>query len=265
VTKIDLRSQSVTFDVEVRTSDNVKLRLKGIIFWRVKDVPQMIKATSDPKGAIWHRARSVLIQSVSKAKLADFMNGFSSIVTAAFESQAQDSFYAERGVEVQSMEVTSFECVDRETATVLQDIIRETTERINKLQAQESENEVQAAKLAAEVELEKKQGEVRSAKVDADLLVEKRRLEYLKIKAENDNLEAQTGGEAAGYVLSKKVATFMDGLKTALPATDDRLELYKLQEQLRSKNQDTSNLASGKAQLFLTPNDVNLKLQMGSS
>jgi hypothetical protein len=44
--------------------------------------------------------------------------------------------------------------------------------------------------------------------------------------------------------------------------SSDRLELYKLQEQLQAKNEDTRNLASGKAQLFLTPQDVNLKLSM---
>jgi len=262
VTKIDLRSQSMTFDVEVRTADNVKLRLKGIIFWRLMDVPRMIRATSDPKGAVWHRARSVLIQAVSKEKLAAFMNSFNTIVTEAFETQAKDAFYEERGVEVQSMEVTSFECVDAETAQVLQNIIRETTERINKLQAQESENEVRAAKLAADVALEKQAGDVRAAEVDANLLVEKRRLEFLKIKAENDNLEASVRGKAAGLSMSNKAATFMDGLKTSLPNTSDRLELYKLQEQLQAKNEDTRNLASGKAQLFLTPQDVNLKLSM---
>merc|ERR1712100_841654 len=56
VTKIDLRAQSVKFDYEVRTSDNVKLRLKGIIFWQITDVPTMIKATHDPRGDVSHRS-----------------------------------------------------------------------------------------------------------------------------------------------------------------------------------------------------------------
>merc|ERR1711896_60712 len=101
-------------------------------------------------------------------------------------------------------EVTSFECVDKETAQVLQEIIQETTNRINKLQAQESANEVMAAKLAADVTLEKQQGEVRAAKVSADIQVEKQRLEYLKAMAENDKLEASIGGESSGLTLAKR-------------------------------------------------------------
>lgn len=152
VTKIDLRAQSVKFDYKVRTSDNVELRLKGIIFWQVKDVPKMIKATNDPRGNVWHRARSILIQSVSKSKLADFMNGFNSIVAEAFKTQSTDGFYLERGVEMQSMEVTSFECVDEQTAKVLQEIIQETTNRMNRLSQAESENEVKMFKMQGQIE-----------------------------------------------------------------------------------------------------------------
>merc|ERR1719183_1357344 len=143
------------------------------------------------------------------------------------------------------MEVTSFECVDEQTAKVLQEIIQETTNRINKLQAQESANEVMAAKLAADVTLEKKQG-----------------LEYLKAKAENDKLEASIGGESSGLTLAKRASTFMSGLNSALPDSAQRFQLYKLQETLQAKNADTKNLASGSAKLFLTPQDLNLKLNM---
>merc|ERR1712100_568886 len=188
------------------------------------------------------------------------MNGFNNIVDSAFKAQATDGFYLERGVEVKSMEVTSFECVDKETAAVLQEIIQETTNRINKLQAQQSANDVMAAKLAADVELEKQRGDVRAAKVNADIQVEKQRLEYLKTKAENDKLEASMGGEASGLTLAKKASTFLAGLGSALPNTTERLELYKLQGTLEAKNADTKNLAGGTAKLFLTPEDLNLKL-----
>merc|ERR1719265_1543568 len=106
----------------------------------------MIRATSDPSGDVWHHARSCLIQAVSKVDLATFMSGFNGIVMAAFKEQAGDGFYLERGVEVHSMELTRYKCTDDKTAAVLQEIIQETTNRINRLQAQESENEVRAAK-----------------------------------------------------------------------------------------------------------------------
>jgi len=70
---------------------------------------------------------------------------------AAFEAQATDGFYTERGVEILSMEVTRYEPMDLKTAEVLQEIIQETTNRINRLQQQNSENDVQAAKLASDI------------------------------------------------------------------------------------------------------------------
>merc|ERR1719326_997261 len=133
ITKIDMRARMMFFTYEVRTSDNVKLRLDGNIFWRVKDVKKMISATSDPEGEVWQHARSALIQGVSKTTLSFFMANFNNISMEAFATQAADGFYAERGVEMISMEVTRFEPVDKETAAVLQQIIQETTNRINKL------------------------------------------------------------------------------------------------------------------------------------
>merc|ERR1712193_207518 len=84
VTKIDQRSQYMTFNYEVRTSDNVRLRLEGTVFWRVTNVPKMVHATPDPMGDVWHHTRSTLIQAVSQATLEQFMEGFNSIVAQAF-------------------------------------------------------------------------------------------------------------------------------------------------------------------------------------
>merc|ERR1712166_313389 len=110
VQKIDLRAQYMTFDYEVRTSDNVRLRLEGTVFWRVTDVLKMVHATPDPMGDVWHHTRSTLIQAVSQATLEQFMEGFNTIVKEAFQAEVADSFYEDRGVEVQSMEVARFEC-----------------------------------------------------------------------------------------------------------------------------------------------------------
>merc|ERR1719281_799537 len=89
VTKIDLRAQYMTFNYEVRTSDNVRLRLEGTVFWRVVDVPKMVHATPDPMGDVWHHTRSTLIQAVSQATLEKFMEGFNSIVMQAFQAEAK--------------------------------------------------------------------------------------------------------------------------------------------------------------------------------
>jgi len=78
------------------------------------------------------------------------------------------------------MEVTKYECVDAETAATLQEIIQETTDRINRLQKQRSQNDVEFAKLQADIELEKQ------------------RTKLITTQAYNDRLAAEKQGEARG-------------------------------------------------------------------
>jgi len=235
------------FTYEVRTSDNVKPRLDGNIFSRVKDVKKMIDTSSDPEGEVWQHARSALIQGVSKATLSVFMARFNNITMEAFEAQGNDGFYADRGVAIVSMEVTRFEPVDKKTAEVLQQIIQETTNRINKLQVQNSENEVLAAKLAA------------------DITMEKQRTELIKTQSQNEQLQAQMQGESGGMERAMGAKAFIDGLNTSIANVGKRVELYELHEMLENNRANTHNLAAGKANLFLTPQDMNLKIHMGAA
>lgn len=246
VEKIDLRARKVFFRFEVRTRDNVKLNLEGTIFWQVRNVSKMILATADPQGDVWHHARNALIQAVSNATLAGFMSGFNQIVTASFERESTDGFYIDRGVELQSMELTRFDCADPETSKILQQIIQETTNKINKLTAQESANQVKAAALAAEISLEKS------------------RTELIRTKTANDKLAAKMQGESTGVELAESASTFIDGLRAAVPNVTTRVELYRMHNELLHRNHDTKNLASGKAQLFLTPQDLNLRVGTGT-
>merc|ERR1712087_623019 len=190
---------------EVRTSDNVKLRLEGQIFWKIIDVRRLIDATDDPAGDVWQHARSALIQAVSDQPLNAFMAGFNAIVMQAFRTQATDGVYSERGVQVVSMELTRYEPMDRKTADTLQQIIQETTNRINKLQAQESENEVKAAKLRSDIKLESQ------------------RKELIEAQSENARLEAEMTGQSDGTKLVERAATFISGLADALPDVDSRV------------------------------------------
>merc|ERR1719183_801632 len=206
----------------------------------------MIDTSSDPEGEVWQHARSGLIQAVSKTTLSVFMDNFNNISMEAFASQAADGFYAERGVEFISMEVTRFEPVDKKTADVLQLIIQETTNRINRLQVQNSENDVLAAKLAADIQMEKG------------------KTELIESQAKNQQLQAKMEGESGGMKRAQSAKAFIDGLNQSLPNVSKRVELYELHEKLESSLANTKHLASGKAHLFLTPEDLKLKLQMGT-
>jgi len=248
ITKIDMRSQNLYFDFEVRTSDNVRLQLEGVVRWKVDKVNIMIQGTRDPRGDVWHHSRHILLQAVSKINLQDFMQNFNARVKTAFEQDRVNgtSFYTERGVMVESMEVTGYQCVDAKTAEILQEIIRETTNRINRMQKQNSENDVARAKL------------------EADIRLEKERTKLLTTKASNDRLVSEMEGEASGLKLAKSAQTFLNalgGVNATLPDVASRLELYRLHQDLASKNDTTSNLASGSAMLFVTPEEVNMNLK----
>lgn len=242
VEKIDLRARKIFFRYEVRTSDNVKLSLEGTIFWQMQNVSRMLMATADPQGDVWHHARNAMIQAVSNSTLESFMSGFNKIIQDSFLAEARSDFYADRGVELQSMELTRFDCTDEETAQILQQIIQETTNKINRLTMQESENDVKAAALTADIDLER------------------RRTELIRMQAENERLQAEMRGVASGVQLAKSASGFIEGLVSVVPNVSTRVGLYKMHEELQSRNQDTFNLASGKAQLFLTPANVNLRL-----
>merc|ERR1712083_82346 len=117
-------------------------------------------------GDVWYHARSALIQAVARVTLEAFMAHFNEIVTDATSSD--DKFYKERGVIVHNVEVTRYECVDKKTSAVLQEIIQETTNRINRMQQQQSENDVLKEQLDGEIVLERRRNELIQAKSDND-------------------------------------------------------------------------------------------------
>ncbi len=242
VQKIDLRSQYAFFEYTVRTSDNVELSLEGTISWQVVDVPRMIERTSDPKGDVWYHARSSLIQAVSKVTLEEFMGSFNTIVSQA--AVTDSSFYEQRGVRLHGLEIVRYECVDDKTANVLHEIIQETTNRINSLQKQRSENEVERERLTAQIELENQ------------------RKQLIEARTANEMLEASSAGEADGTRLGQNSLAFLELLTKEVPNEDTRMELLRFFSEQQTKTAQTKDLAQGKATLFLTPQDLNLKLQM---
>jgi len=245
VQKIDLRSKYLFFDYNVRTSDNVELVLEGTIFWQVVDPEQMIKSTGDPQGDVWYHCRSSLISAVSRASLEAFMTDFNTIVNAA--AQTDSDFYKTRGVAVHSLEVTRYECADKKTSSVLQEIIQETTNRINRLQQQHSENEVSRERMTGEIE------------------IEKQRTALIQARAENDRMLATSIGESDGIKLAKNAEIFLKTLHEAIPDSTDRIGLLKFFGEHNAVTQQTEHLASGRANLFLTPQDMNLKLKVHSN
>merc|ERR1711988_563796 len=84
--------------------------------------------------------------------------------------------------------------------------------------------------------------------------------------AENERLQATTEGEVHGVRLATGVNKFLSELQQSVPDADKRMALLRFfNEQETSTKQLEStakHLGSGSANLFLTPSDLNLKVQM---
>lgn len=244
VAAIDLRTQKSFYKYEVRTSDNVKLELEGTVFWLITDVPSMIKMTSDPAGDVWARSRSTLISVISNTTLGKFMRNFNQIVESAFELSTRDDFYKVRGIELANMELTKYAPVDEHTKTVLQNIIRQTVNRINDLQKQQSQNDVAMEKL------------------DMDIRLEKNRTDLISVQGMNTRLLAETVGTTAGSKVANQISSFVDELSGTFSNQSEKVELFKDQKIMASGNTDTQQLTSGHASLYVAPKDLDLRLQM---
>ena len=74
--------------------------------------------------------------------------------------------------------------------------------------------------------------------------------------------KASSAGEADGTRLGQNSLAFLELLTKEVPNEDTRMELLRFFSEQQTKTAQTKDLAQGKATLFLTPQDLNLKLQM---
>merc|ERR1719498_1574941 len=144
----------MSFEFNCRTADNVELILEGSFFWEIVDLQAMMKFTCDTTGDICNHCRSGFIERVSKVTLQDFMRDFNQIAEQVHKDDGS-GFFVQRGVHIHSLEVTGYRCAEQSTAKILGAIIQETTNRMNRMQQQESENEVQLFSIKGSIEEEK--------------------------------------------------------------------------------------------------------------
>ena len=149
---------------------------------------------------------------------------------------AKRLFTAKRGVQINAVEVRSVTCKDPETQAILMEIIQETTNRLNRLQKQESENEVRLKKLQGEIETENARGDL------------------LAVRRDHTKTEALTDGEAE----AERVKQFLDGLGNTL-TMEQKVAIYNT---LR-KRDIIDALSKGSASVYFTPSDVNLSIETG--
>ncbi len=233
ITHLDVRPKFMWYAFEARTKDNVEIHLDITFFWQLLDVEAMVLTTDDVPGDVCAHARSVIIQAVSQVTLERFLASFNSIVHQAV-IVPEDGFYAERGVKLHSVEVRSVVCKDPNTQRILQEIIQETTNRLNRLQKQSSENEIRLKQVEGEIEVAQTRGAL------------------LAIMRTNAQAEAQTAGEAE----AERVRSFLGLLGNDLGLAEKLAVFNTLRKQ-----DALAVLSAGRAQLYFTPADVDLSIE----
>jgi len=236
IERFDCRAQYMSFEFSCRTRDNVELILEGTFFWEVVNLPLMVQTTGDTSGDICNHARSQFIKHVARVTLKEFMDDLNAISSKVHEEDKH--FYESRGVKVHSLEVTGYSCAEASTSAVLQQIIAETTNRMNRLSQQESENEVKIFKMQGQIEQEKLNGEL------------------LEIRHQHTQNEAQV----AGIAEASRVSSFIRGLQDDVPSLQHRMDMW----QTLRKTEALSVVSRGGASLYFTPSDVNLSIETGS-
>jgi len=237
ISRFDTRAQYMSFEFTCRTKDNVELVLEGTFFWEVVDFPRMVQTTGDTSGDICNHARSQFIKHVARVTLKEFMDDINCISSKVYEEDM--NFYESRGVKVHSLEVTRYACAEESTSEVLQQIIQETTNRMNRLSQAESENEVSLFRMQGQIEQERLNGEL------------------LEIQHQHSQTEAKVQGSAE----ADRIAAFVSGLDKEVPLLQDRVAMW----QTLRKTDALSAVAGGGASLYYTPSDVNLSIETKKS
>merc|ERR1711953_447427 len=136
------------------------------------------------------------------------MGSFNTLAKIAFRRETADNFYAGRGVELLSMEVTRFEAVDDETKQTLRRINEETTNQITLLKKQEGENAVRSAKMKADIALEEEQ-------TQAELSLESHKANLIRTRAENVLAEKKVEAEGLAQPFAQHAKSFVSALNEA--------------------------------------------------
>jgi hypothetical protein len=233
IDRFDCRPQFMWNEIDCRTQDNVELVLETTLFWEVIDLARMVRATGNLPGDIYNQIRSQFIKHVARCTLKGFMEELHKISKTIFEEDRE--FYEKRGVNIHSLEVTKYSCSEKRTSEVLQQIIEETTNRLNRLSKAESENEVRLFSM---------QGQIEQEKLNGDLLT---------IQHEHAKSEAAVGGTAE----AERVASFLESLKEQVPDLEQRVQMW----QVLRKTDALTAVAQGGASLYYTPNDVDLSIK----
>ena len=165
------------------------------------------------------------------------MESFNTIAARA-HTDDDESFYTNRGIKIHSLEVTSYACSDKSTAAVLEQIIMETTNRMNRLSKQDSENEVAISKIQGQIEQENRKSEL--------LAVEQ--------------AHAVEAARAEGTAEAERCVAFLKTVREAESNGKTESLPEELWHALR-KQDALKAVAAGNATVYFTPQDAHLTIE----
>jgi len=227
--------------------------LHGTIYWKPIDsdsvddhpVVKMVKNTADVVEDIWYHCRSKMIQSVGSVGIEEFNDDMMLVAQHAEDAVVADTtFYSQRGVEVNRLELTGKEPVEQTTAAILEQITTMQTDLDNQLAKMITANMVTLAEVTANITLEGEKKDV--------------------IKAENTNiiLEARMQGITEGVVEVEGVKTYLDSLSGVVTSEDERIALYNMHETMKAQDSVIENMRDGDLKLFMTPEKMSMRMDM---
>ena len=142
------------------------------------------------------------------------------------DDRTSREFSVAGGVKLHNLEVVRFEPKDTATAEVLQAIIQETTNHINRMQQQKSVNEVEKERMAALIDIEKQKAGL------------------IKERVANEKLEASVAGEAEGMKLAQSTLAFLEQLEESVADEGKRVALLKFFAEQKTEMAKANRYAS---------------------
>jgi len=297
VQRIDQRLQQLFFQYDdVRTNDNIEFEVEGTIFYQIVDVPQMIRATDDPTGDIWHRLRAQIHQAASTYDYAGFLTSLTNLTghVKARELSEFVGFYDVRGIRLYDLQLIEVELKDKELEHNIVDAMAlEAIDRINRVNSEVSEAEVEIVRLNGVYNVDAARAEntrsieaieaanalqaeghaaalrlaqqanaqsLELAAIGDKIAAEQAKAGLLAVLRNNTLQEAERLGAQHGVQRAAELDEYLGAARAAALPLDERLRLYELQLALESANATTRNLAAGAASLYLTPDQANLHL-----
>jgi len=230
-------------EFDVRTSDNVLLKLEIVISYQIQDAHQFAASPVDFYPLMKNYVQNDLLDKFSQTALRKFMSIFSKIAQGSIESCSQ--YFMQFGIAILDIQVMNFTCVNKETQRLLDKDIHTNANKQNELRAtqndvqiQEQINEVQRKQKDLQVQMAQKDNEVALAKkslenairlkeMEIEIQEQHKRTELLEVRRGNDLVEAEFVGRARGHEFRE----FLNGVDEKL-TTAQKLIIWNRQVEL---------------------------------